>query len=95
MIVAILFCVGVHVYFLFKDMIKELLNTIKKVRKKGWLKTFKILRKVQHILQVLTCRTRLDIEFMRESASESSASESGESKQSSSNSKEMSVIEEE
>jgi hypothetical protein len=46
LIVTIVLCVGVHVFFLFKHMVTVLIKTVKKARKKGWLKTFLILRKV-------------------------------------------------
>jgi hypothetical protein len=73
----------VHVYFLFRGAIKDIIKTVKKARKKGWLKTFPTLRKAHHILQVLACRTKLDIDLIREeeeeSSSSSSSSESSES----------------
>jgi hypothetical protein len=59
--VAILVCVGVQLYFLFERMVIEFIKTIKKIRKKGWIKTFPSLRKMRHIFKVVTCRKKLNL----------------------------------
>jgi hypothetical protein len=75
LIAAIVVCVGAHVFFLFKGIIAKLIENVRKARRKGWLKTFKILRKARFILLVLSCRTKLDLKSLRknvESPSEQS-----------------------
>lgn len=89
-IVATLVCIGVQVYFLFEGIVKQLIKTIKKARKKGLLKAFPILRKVKHILQVIACRRKLNIEKLR--VKEESSEHSEEVKHE--KPKQMSVIEE-
>jgi hypothetical protein len=79
LIVTIVLCVGVHVFFLFKHMIKDLIKTVKKARKKGWMKTLPILHKLQHILQVLACRTKLDISQLKTKHESSDESDSKKS----------------
>ena len=50
LIVAILICVGVHVVFLFKKTIKDLILKFRKARKVGFKQTFQNLIKAQRII---------------------------------------------
>jgi hypothetical protein len=53
------------VYFLLKDVIGDIILSIKKARKIGWMKAFPSLAKMHHLYQVLTCKTKFDLSLMR------------------------------
>jgi hypothetical protein len=91
LIAAIIVCVGVHVCFLLRSIIKDMIKTVKKLRKKGWLKTFKTLQKVKHIFEVLATLNRNKLDGHKLRKKEESSEQSDEMEQS--ESKRMAVIE--